>query len=374
MNSLRLFIVGILLILPFFTFAQISTSTVEQPYETASLLQQQIDQITTSRINLLPKIEDIQKNAISDLLDVKISPNNPGPNETIRIKIESYLSDMNKALITWKIDGRVVQKGIGKTSLSFQNSPSGKTTKLTVTILTNAGDEIIKNFSWTPVGVTIFWEADTYTPPFYRGKALLSPQARVKVVATPDNTGTKNALDAGNLVYIWVKDGTSVAEASGYGKNLFSFVGHKPYDESNVKVRVSSVDNTINSEVRTYLPLSKPFILFYNNNPLLGVLYNRPLNNTISFSEKELSIRAEPYFFSNEHGEIPTLKYGWYVNGKNVQNFGRNITLLNETGSKGVSDISLAMRGVKQTFQTANQSLRVNFTGSTTASTKRPIF
>ncbi len=374
MNSLRFFLVSALFSLPFFALAQISTSTAEQPLQTPPLIQQQIDQLTASRINLLPKIEDIRKNAIRDLLDVKIYPNNPGPNDTIRVTIESYLSDMDKAFIKWELNGSIAQKGTGKTSFSFQNGSSGTTTNLTVTILTNAGEEIIRSFSWTPVGVTIMWEADTYTPPFYRGKALLSPQAIVRVVAIPDNTGGANALDAGNLVYAWEKDGSSITESSGYGRNSFSFVGPKPYDNSNVKVNVSSVDDTINSEVRVYLPVSNPLILFYNKNPLLGVLYNRPLDDTLTTTDREFSISAEPYFFSNERSETPALKYSWSINGVPATNYGRNITLRNEMGLKGTSEISLVMRGLNKTFQKANQDLRVNFTSDTSSSINRPSF
>lgn len=369
-------LLGGILCAPLFVFAQTSTTTAtttaEQPPQPGAVLQAQIDQLILNRLNLLPKLEDIHKNAIRDLLDVKISPSNPSPNETVRVAIESYLSDMNKATISWSLNGRVALKGVGKTSFSFQNGPSEKTTLLTISVTTNKGESITKEFSWTPVGVTLFWEADTYTPPFYRGKPLLSPQAKVKVVATPDNTGAQNALGAGNLVYIWEKGGTTMSDASGYGKNFFSFTGPKPYDETNVKVHVSSVDDTMKSEARVYLSLSNPFILFYDNNPLLGVLYNRPFSTTLALTKKEFSIRAEPYFFSNERGEVQTLQYNWSVNGAQVQNYGRNITLRNETGAKGISAVSLAMRGTTQSFQSASHGIVVNFTES--APTNRPTF
>lgn len=372
MQYLRFFVVSALFIFPFFTFAQTSTTTAEQPVQADVILQAQIDQLILNRLNLLPKMEDVKKNSIRDLLDVQISPSNPGPNVTVRVAIESYLSDMNKADISWSINDRVVLRGVGKKSFSFQNGASGKTTKLTISIITNGGENIIKEYSWTPVGVTLFWEADTYTPPFYRGKPLLSPQAKVKVIAVPDNTGTQSALDAGNLVYVWEKEGTTISDASGYGKNSFSFIGPKPLDKTNIKVRVSSIDDTINSDARVYLSLSNPFIIFYEKHPLLGVLYNQPFSTTLSLTKKEFSISAEPYFFSNERGEIQTLKYTWSVNGNPVQNYGRDITLRSETGAKGSSAVSLAVRGTIQTFQKANRGLMVNFTEST--SSNRPTF
>lgn len=374
MYPLRFLALSFFVAVPFFVFAQ-TTTTAEQPVREDQILRQQIDELTTSRLNLLPKLTDIRALAIRDLLDVKVSPSNPGPNETVRITIESYISDMNKATIIWSLNGSVALQGVGKTSFSFKNGASGKTTSLVVSILTNDNESIVKEFSWTPIGVTLLWEADTYTPPFYRGKALLSPQAFVKMVAIPDNTGTQNALGAGNLVYVWEKSGTAIQSVSGYGKNSFSFVGPKPYDETSIKVRTSSIDNTVNSETRVYLSLSNPFILFYEKDPLLGVWYNKPIDAEATLNKKELSLNAEPYFFSNEARTgktASTLKYIWSINGSEIPNDGRTITLRNDTGAKGKSLVSLAMRGVTKTFQSASRNLHINFAGNDSSS--RPAF
>lgn len=372
MPSLRFFVVSILFTLPFFVFAQTATTTAEQPSQEASALQQQIEQLTASRINMLPQLTDIRSKAIYDYMDVKITPSNPGPNEKVRITIESYLTNLDKATISWYLDGIIAEQGVGKTSFTFQNGPSGKTTTLIVSILTNGGERITQKYFWTPVGITLLWEADTYTPPFYRGKALLSAQAWTKMVAFPDNTGSQNALSAGNFVYVWQKSGRAAPEASGYGKNTFSFVGPKPYDETNIKVRVSSTDDTINSESRVYLSLSDPFILFYEKNPLLGVWYNKTLGTGTTLNKKELSVSAEPYFFSNERGDAPSLRYTWSVNGEGVQNYGRTITLRNDTEKEGRSLLSLSMRGIKKTFQSATKDLQINFNESSKSS--RPTF
>ena len=353
-------LLGIFLFVPFFVSAQLSTTTAVQP---TSDLQQQIDQLVQDRMNAIPKIEDIRAKSIKDYLEVTTLPKNPGPSEMVQVSLQSYLTDLNKALITWSLNGKIIKSGRGEWSLSFQNGPSGKTTRLTISIVANTGETITKELSWNPVGLTILWEADTYTPPFYRGKALLSPQAAVRAVAIPDDTGGQNALNAGNLVYVWEKDGTTATNASGYGKNSFLFRAPKPYEDANVKVRASSINNTINSETKINLTLTNPFILFYEKHPLLGVWYNRPFGTDINLNKKEISISAEPYFFSNEaSSEIATLKYDWLVNGNPTQNFGHIITLRNDTGANGSSSLSLSMYGIRQTFQFASQSLMVHFT------------
>lgn len=344
---------------PLFAFAQ-TTTAADQP--TNDTLEQQINQLIQDRKNAIPTASDIRKNAVTGYLDIKTNPQNPGPGETVHITITSYLTDLSKATITWSINGKISDKGAGKTSFSFQNGVSGEVTRLTISIVSNEGDRVTKELSFHPVGITVLWEADTYTPPFYRGKALITPQARVRAIAVPSNTNTRNALDAGNLVYVWKKDGTTVSDASGYGKNSFSFLGPKPYGEARLQVAASSLDDTVKSEMQINLPLVQPFILFYEDHPLLGVWQNIALNTNLNLTKKEFSVSAAPYFFSNEAVDSTSLFYGWSLNGKSITNSGHTITLRNETGGKGDSALTLAMRGIKQTFQSASRSLTIHFT------------
>lgn len=351
--------------------AQKTLQEAQKAAEGAQKLQAEIDKFIEEKTQQILAPSEIQKKAISDYLDIKVSPQTPGPNESVKITIESYLADLYKATMTWSLDGKIVEKGLGKMVFNFQNGPSGKTTRVSVTVTTNTGYTLTKEFSFTPVGITILWEADTYTPPFYKGKALMIPQAKVRVAAVPD-TVSAGTLGAGNFVYTWKKNDTVWADASGYGKNVFSFVGPIPLSKIDVRVAVSSLDDSTKSELRVNVPLSRPFILFYEKHPLLGVLYNRPLDAEYTLSKKEFSISAEPYFFSNEDPRTPTLKYNWEINGKTVQKHSRTITIRNDTGAKGDSSVLLAMRGITKTFQKASQKLKVHTEGVET--TDRPTF
>lgn len=336
--------------------------------------QKQIDALTKKREELFaPNPAEISAQTLLKYLNVKVSPENPAPFETIRVTIESYISDLDKAKINWSLNGKIVDSGTGKRVFTFTNGPSGKTTRLNVTITTNSGERISRDFSWNPVALTILWQANTYTPPFYRGKALLTPQASVRVVAIPDSSSGSNALSGGNFAYVWQKDGSTVTNASGYGKNLFSFLGPKPYDKISVSVLASSVDDAVKSEKRINVPVTQPFILFYESTPLLGVWYNRPMSSSFTLAKKEFTLSAEPYFFSNEDSDAPILKYDWTLNGGQIQNYGNTITLRNDTGQEGNSTVSLNMSGIKKIFQTASQSLRVQFT-SNEESSSRPSF
>ncbi len=371
MKFTHLIIVLSLSAFPFFTFAQTDTPA---SFDIDKYIAE-IQRVTTSRMieeeRKFINTTKIREKAVSDYLSVTTNPRNPGPGETVSVSVESYLSDLNKATIDWSVNGKLISRSTGKTSFSFKNGSSGETTRISVSIVTNTGEKVTKELTFNPVGVTILWEADTYTPPFYKGKPLMTAQARVRVLAVPDAVNSKNLLRTDNLVFVWEKDGTVVQEASGYGKNSFSITGPSPYDETNVNVKVSSLNDAIQSELQIDLPLSVPIILFYENSPLLGVLYNRPLSTGITLTKKDFSVSAEPYFFSNEESGRQTAKYNWSLNDRPVINFGRAITLRNEQGLKGTSVLSLEMYGTKKLFQSASQSLTINFSASESV---RPSF
>ena len=347
--------------LPFSLFAQQASSP--QTYQGV------IDKLLADQKDLLEKASVSRQSVTGDNLDVKISPTNPGANVPVRITIESYLTDLYKASISWSVDGKVILRGVGKTSFSFSTGGSGRTTVVGLSITTNGGELITRNFSFTPLGVTVLWEADTYTPAFYRGKALLSPQANVRLVALPDTTST--SFNDTSLVYVWKKDNYVDKTVSGYRKNVYSFEGPKPLTNTKISLDASTLDGTSQSQTHIYLPQVRPLVLFYENDPLLGVEYNKPLVASYPLSKKELSLRAEPYFFSNERGEAATNRYIWQINNKSVPNDGRDITLRNDEGQTGSSLISLSVRGITKTFQSAENKLRIDFLGDTTS---RPIF
>lgn len=364
LNQILLDAKNLLLQKPNVTKTVIATSTVDR-------LNQKIDNFVNIQLQAIPTPAEIRTSAIKENLNITTTPRLPGPNEDVRVSIVSYLTSLDKAFIIWTLNGVTIKQGVGEKLVTFKNGDSGSTTVLKVSITANTGEKITKELFFNPVGVTILWEADTYTPPFYKGKALMSPQARVRAVAIPDIANAKNALVPENLVFLWKYNGASDATASGYGKNSFTFTGPKPYDTSDVRVRVSSTNDAISSEIRVAVPLSYPFVLFYENHPLLGVWYARPFGSKISLSKPEFSISAEPYFFSNETIGVSDYRYSWTLNNREVQTSGRTIVLRNDSGAKGLSNISLGIQGLKKTFQAASRSLSVDFTEEVSA---RKIF
>src|SRR5690606_10591875 len=89
---------------------------------------QAIAQIDTSFITNPGAIRD------NDIA-VDFSPAVPGPNQNVKITLSSFATDLNKAAITWSVDGKESLSGTGKTSFSFTTGDIGSKTEIGVIIL-----------------------------------------------------------------------------------------------------------------------------------------------------------------------------------------------------------------------------------------------
>ncbi len=85
---------------------------------------------------------------------------------------------------------------------------------------------VTKDIPITPEDLDIIWQANSYVPPFYEGKALFPPVGTVSFVAMPgfiDSNG--NPVNPKKLIYTWSQDTTVLGDKSGYGKNVLTVQG-----------------------------------------------------------------------------------------------------------------------------------------------------
>ena len=145
----------------------------------------QIEKSINRSINSIPSVEEVRNNALADLLEVTVVPERPAPNERVALSVVSYLTDLNRGEIFWYINDELRERGVGKTSFSFTVKEAGSISRVDIVINTAEGARIAKKLTFRPADMDFMWEALTYTPPFYKGKALLSAESPVKIVVMP---------------------------------------------------------------------------------------------------------------------------------------------------------------------------------------------
>lgn len=307
-------------------------------------------------------------NDIKDSAEIIITPASPGANKNVFVKIESFSFDLNSSEIIWALDGAIKSKGLGKKSFSFQTGKIGSVSLIKAIIKTKEGRTIEKTLVVRPAGVDILWEASSYAPPFYKGKALYSYQSFITVIAVPNIINSSGAkINPGNLTYKWTKNSKVLGDVSGYGKNKFSFSKAVLSSPAEIEVEVMSSDKKIKASGSITLEPTEPKILIYENNPLYGIIYERAVDGEFKLDGSEITLIATPYFFSKEDTSGEKIKYNWNMNGRRINDKqdARQATFRNTEGGKGSTRISVDLQNENsgKELQSARTNVLLNFEG-----------
>ncbi len=300
--------------------------------------------ITTTFSQALPI--NTTTNSEHKVFVIQTTPETPGAYEQVKATLVSYEIDLKTLPITWKINGKKQTNGIGLKDFSFKTGPAGTTIALSAEVTTPSSDygTIIQEKSFSPQNLDTLWEADTYTPPFYKGKALPTAQSTIKVVAYPSFFSKGKAVNPNSLVYTW-KNGYFIDQTnSGYGKRTYVYVGGYPGNTDSLTTTVSSIDKTLSIDKTTRILISTPKVLLYEDKPLGGVSYENQISNTYYFPKKQVTIHAEPFFFSFPYRNQNNGEFRWVLGGKTLTPNPDNKTeFVIQTPDEGRGNINLSL-------------------------------
>jgi len=301
-----------------------------------------------------------------DGLTISVTPENPAPEGTVSFSATSVRIDLNRADIYWYVNGTLSKKGRGEKQFTMTAGKIGSTTRVRAVATSTGGEQVEATIVVRPVIIDLLWQADSYVPPFYKGKELFSFQSEIHFIALPQFTASGGTpINPSGLVYKWTKDGTVQGSLSGYGKQKFTTVGSVISRPIRIEVEVSTLDGTITSKKSLVVDASSPEIIFYENNPLLGVRFERALSGDINLAGDEIKINAYPYFFST--AKKNDMRYNWSMNNTKIPNSQNksDITLRKPAQTSGKSLVSLKIENSERLLQFAQNSLGVLFTSGT---------
>lgn len=252
--------------------------------------------------------------SFAGVVDISLSPQNPEPLERVGAILNGPLIDFDKSEIYWYINEELQSYGIGEKSFSFTAGEAEEKTILDVVVVTNEGKRFDLQKTITPTSVDLLWEAQTYTPPFYRGKALPTEGSSVKIVAMP-NTQDINV----KYIYTWGVDGNfPLVDHSGYNRTSFVTSGLETGYSRKVKVSIASFDGSKNAKKQLKISSVDPEPILYENNILKGSFWRQALYDIKEISGDSLSLKVEPYFFSKTDFQDSNLEYIWLINQQNI--------------------------------------------------------
>ncbi len=319
---------------------------------------------TSPLIGIAQTYNPLQTGDVQQQITLDVSPQYPKANEIVDISISAYGTNLNAASISWSVNGKVIQSAIGATKFSINSGNYGETKKVLVIIRPTGQPEINRSLTIAPQEVSLIYEADSYTPPFYRGKGLFNKEGTVRFVAMPNMTSSTGArLNSSSLIYKWIINDTVKGSMSGYGKNSFQYTSSILGEAVKVEVEVSSTDGKIKGKGIMITMPNASEILMYEKNPLYGILYNRDVgSNNFTLKDSEVTIKAEPFFLSTPQAKTG-LKYTWTINGGVIPvPIGQDyVTLRNSTGQQGTSLIGVIVNNTTHLLQKISGSAPINF-------------
>lgn len=291
-------------------------------------------------------------------ISVEIVPENPKPYSDVTIKLSSYATDINSANIDWIVNNEKVLGGVGRTTYSFKTNGPNSPTIIRVNIIPQGGVQVSKQIVIQPSEIEMFWQAvDSYTPPFYKGKALPISEGQIKVVAFPNTINVAKA-DKKNMVYAWKLNNESIQSDSGYGKDSFVFQNSILFNKERIKLSVSSVDNTYNAIGSLEVGITSPKLIFYRKSPINGTLHNTAINGSTTMYEDEMTVVAEPYFLNRNSSD---LQYVWKINNEKIETPSRKTELTIRPSSRGgYATIDLSVESTTKLFQSIKNNIRIN--------------
>jgi hypothetical protein len=299
-------------------------------------------------------------------LEIAINPENPEPNETVTITINSNLYDLDRSKITWYVDGKVTKTDMGLKKFSTNAGNNGKKTTIKVAIETFSGETKEIEAYFIPTFVDLIYEAVSYTPPFYKGKTLNPNQGVIVVNAIPEFvTPNGERISNNNLIYSWKKDRKTFTDSSGLGKNTFIYNGTVPIKEALIEVTVSSLDNEIYASKMIIINHDTPKIVFYEDNPIYGIMFNRAIKTGVRMITDEFKVRAIPYFTTVGYTNSPDLDFKWSLNNSSISNLtdeDKNVMIFRqESEGSGSATVGLKVENNSRIFQFTENNFSLNF-------------
>lgn len=316
--------------------------------------------LVISLIFLLPLPASGQAESIT----ISKSPQFPAPHQTVVVSLTSRLVNINDKQTTWRQDGEIIKSGVGIKRVVVDVGAAGETT--TVTLQTSTESEPVeKSIKITPRAVDMIWEAEnSYTPPFYRGKALHPGWGDVRVTAIPHiyrENGSR--INRNELVYTWEYNRLVYGNDSGRGQSSFS-VGAVPRQDNRVTVEIEKPNGDLVARKSVTLPIVDPELVLYQHDPLLGTILSTDLGNEYRLQDgNEVTVKAVPYFYLTNTPTASNLEYDWKMNRQSVtpSKFKDVVTFRRPDGVDGQANVTLEVDDTSRLFPSVDTRLEIIF-------------
>lgn len=312
---------------------------------------------------LFPQTANLQT-AVEEQLSVDFSTNFPEPKQFVSVKIESYQSNLDKAEIRWLVDGVLIKEGLGLKDFTFTAGEIGEEKILTIRIIKEDGSLLEKKYSIIPNEVDIYYEAETYVPPFFKGRPEFSPQSDVYLIAVPNLIDQNNKQIPDNLiVFEWKINGEVDDKNSGVGKSTYHYVSGLLPKPISASLTISAVNSDQRAKTSKLIEPIKPSVSVYEKNPAYGTIFEQTIKNDFVLNRDEIEVVAVPYYFSNNI--LQKGIFNWFLNGNKIDGFNKNVVVFRKIqDGQSQNQVKITVENNNDILQEAYGVFNLNFENS----------
>lgn len=221
-----------------------------------------------------------------------VNPEFPTPGALTEVSLNDYSVETVGMNIAWYIDGVLDSSFANERTIRLTAGPLGKKMQVRAILSRNGLSIFEATTTIIPTQVDLIIEADTYVPSFYQGRSLPSPESKARAVVVV-NDGSKTP--ASGYTYEWSEDSTVLLGGPMKGKYALDFTVSR-FKGKTLGVTVMNTSGGIIGRKEMELNPVEPYILFYEQSPLRGLL-ERAISRPLPLISEETTVYGEPYFF-----------------------------------------------------------------------------
>lgn len=295
---------------------------------------------------------------------ISMTPESPVAGEYVRLSAASATVDLQKSDVTWYADTKIIAQGEGITEAGISAGPAGSAVDVVVIAQSADGTAATGEAFIRPTIVDIVWESDSYTPPFYKGRALPSAGTNIRAQAMTNFRLTGGTpVPAGDITYTWRRNGAVTQTASGRGRSFAIFPAPTLFGTDVIEVETVSADGTLSGKTRVNISSVEPVLVLYENHPVFGIFYSKAFGQTATVKDAEVTFAAVPYFAEAGSADDPQLVYQWQVNGQNITaDYARPSEItINSDKSNGTAALTLSLTRLRNWYMRAEAGWNLSF-------------
>lgn len=240
---------------------------------------------------------------------ISLTPSRPQPVTEVAVSLTPTSDTLEQSPIQWYRNNVLFAEGVGLISATTTSPRVGE--EVIVRAMIDSNPPRVASFSLQSGTVSLQWSASTYTPPFYKGRALPTRTSSITAEALPElYRGTKK-ISAADLYFTWSVNGSVIQKASGKSRAQAQFVA--PFEGIlTIGVVVATKDGAVTAEAKETLSPVEVQMQLYRTHPLFGTLFQNPIPSEYVTNETDLEFTAVPFFASTKRAQ--SLSFEWNIN------------------------------------------------------------